>query len=354
MRFVTLTFSLLLIVGISKAQKAPIDVHGFNKTFQLEELLTPINLQSDIFMVQGVTSDEKHLYVYNSKETPIVKAYRLNDGKYMGGFGTLGQGPREFHPFLFSSSFNARKGQIVTQDRKYVRIFNVKESADELTFEMVKEVRIPTELDIVNQGILLKDDLYAGSIMFTEKDFVTFPLTDMSQEVRNNSIGNFGDYPQEYPEIPFKAYHHLYQGNSSYAYEGDALVRYYSNIPLLRLFNLPDGTYRDIRLKPKHAQIKKLIPDSREMSIQNGIDMVGYFSNAKLGEAFIVADYLERKYKKVEMTERGNMERVPLSDRFLLVFNKEGDLLAKRAPPDWVGWYHVTSGDQLIWSPDVT
>ncbi|NVK82945.1 MAG: hypothetical protein HWE21_01415 [Cytophagia bacterium] len=348
MRQTILAILLFLPFCISQAQQAPIDVHGFNKTLQLEELLTPIDLQSDILMVQGVTSDDKYLYVYNRKETPIVKAYRLTDGMYMGGFGSIGKGPGEYDPFLFSSSFNARNGQIITQDMKYVRILNVKESADRLSFEMVKEVRMPPEWDIVNQGILLKDDLYAGSIMFTEKDFVTFPLSDMSLEERNSRVGSFGDFPQEYPDVPFNVYHELYQGMSSFAYNGNALVRYYSRLPMLRLFRLPSGDYLDIPFKPKNAQIKNVKLNKSGRGIENGLDMINYFSNVQMGREFIVASYQEGKYRRVAMTGMGNLERVPLTDKYVLVLSTEGELLAKLTPPEWMGWFHVTPKDQLI------
>lgn len=347
MRQTILAILLFLSFCISQAQQAPIDVYGFNKTLQLEELLTPIDLQSEIFLIQRATSDDKHLFVFNDKESPVIKAYRLSDGKYMGGFGSMGQGPGEFDNFN-RGAFNARKGQLVTQDLKYVRIYDVKESGEQLQFEKVKEVRMPEELGIVNQGFLVTEGLYAGSIMFTEKDFVSFPVTNISVEARNESIGNFGDYPQEYPDIPSTAYHHLYQGGSSYAYDGDALVRRYSRVPMLRLFSLPSGEYHDIRLKPKNTQIKNLEPDAREMSIANGIEMVGYLSKTGIGRDIIVSEYQESKYRKVAMTERGNMERVPLTDKFLLVFSREGELLAKISPPEWLEQYHVTPDNRLI------
>lgn len=349
MRLITIAFGLLFVfqLNLVKAQKAPIDVHGFDKTYELEKLLTPIDLQSDIFLIRRATSDDRYLYIFNDKESPVIKAYRLEDGQYMGGFGMVGEGPGEFNHFN-PSSFNARSGQIVTQDLKYVRVFQRVESKGKLEFKQVIEVRMPTELDIVNQGFLLKDNLYAGSIMFTEKDFVTFPLTEMSNEARNNEVGDFGNYPQTYPEIPATAYHHLYQGMSSFAYDGDALVRYYSRVPLLRLFSLPSGKYYDIHLKPKHAQIKNLKPDSRNKSIQNGVEMVGYLSDIGLGRDLIVAEYQESTYRKVAMTERGNLEKVPLTDKFLLVFNRQGDLLAKLSPPEWLERFHVTPSNQLI------
>lgn len=347
MRQTFLVTLLFLPFCISQAQKAPIDVHGFNKTLQLEELLTPIDLQSEIFLIQRVTSDDKHLFVFNEKESPVIKAYRLSDGKYVGGFGSMGQGPGEFDGFN-RGAFNARKGQLVTQDQKYVRVYDVLESEKQLEFEKVVETRMPEEVGIVNQGFLINEGLYAGSIMFTEKDFISFSVSSMSVEVQNESIGNFGDYPQEYPDIPSTAYHHLYQGGSSYAYDGDALVRRYSRVPMLRLFSLPSGDYHDIYLKPKNTQIKNLETDSREMSIANGIEMIGYLSNTGLGRDIIVSQYQESKYRKVAMTERGNMERVPLTDKFLLVFSREGELLAKLTPPEWMEQYHVTPDNRLI------
>ncbi|NVK82946.1 MAG: hypothetical protein HWE21_01420 [Cytophagia bacterium] len=343
----SLTITFLLIYNLSIAQKSPIDVHGFNKTLQLEELLTPIDLQSEIFLIKRATSDDKHLFVFNDKESPVIKAYRLSDGKYVGGFGSMGQGPGEFDGFN-RGAFNARKGQLVTQDRKYVRVYDVLDSNGQLEFEKIKEVRMPTELGIVNRGMLVNDDLYGGSIMLTEKDFVTFPLSEMSIEAHNQSVGSFGDYPQDYPEIPSTAYYHLYQGQTSYAYDGEALVRSYSRVPLMRLFSLPDGGYKDIRLKPKNRQIKNLEPDPRGRSIQNGIQMLSYFSGVKLGMSYIVAEYQESKFEKVEMSAMGNSQRVPLTDKFLLVFSREGDLLAKLSPPEWLEQYHVTPDNRLI------
>ena len=347
MRIQALTFSLVLIINICHAQKGPIDVHAFDKVFQLEELLEPVDLQSEIFLVQRATSDDEYLYVFNDKESPVIKAYRLEDGEYLGGFGTVGKGPGEFDRFN-RGSFNARKGQLVTQDRKYVRIYNIVKSSDQLKFEKVLEVRMPEELGIVNQGILVNDGLYAGSIMFTSKDFVSFPISNLSKEIRNETIGDFGDYPQEYPDIPTTAYHHLYQGGSTYAYDGDALVRYYSMVPMLRFFSLPDGEYYDIHVEPKNAQIKNLKPDPRGKSIENGIQMVGYFSNTKIGRNVIISEYQERKYRRVAMTERGNLERVPLTEKFLLVFSRKGELLAKLSPPDWLEKFHVTPDNRLI------
>ncbi len=327
----------------SKSSTEPIDVHGFNKVYDLEKLFEPITLESEILLVQGVTSDEKNLYVFNGKEVPIIKAFRLSDGKYMGGFGREGQGPGEYDPF-FASSFNARNNQIITQDFKYVRIHQVEESNGTLEFKKIKEVRLPAEIDILNRGILITDNIYGGSIMFTEKDFVTFDLTKQGEQ----ELKDFGDYPSLYPEIPFTAYHHLYQGNSSYAYDGKTLLRYYSRAPIIRLFDLPSGEYLDVNLKPKNEQIKNLKTDPRDKSIANGIEMISYLSNGKLGQNRFVVLYQESNFKRVAMTDRGNLERVPLTDSTILVFSREGQLLAKLTPPDWLGLYHVTPDDRLI------
>ena len=342
--FLTLLIFIVYQPGFSQNRKAEaIDVHGFKKVIPLVEVLRARPLESEIFLINGITSDSKYMYIHSRKEQPIVKAYRIKDGKYMGGFGTIGQGPGEYQRFN-ASSFNARNGQLITQDSKYVRIFSIVESGDQLEFKKVLEQRLPREIGTVNQGFLVDDGNYAGSIMFTEKDFILFSLTDNLEA----EISGFGDYPNLYPDIPSTAYHHLYQGSSSYGYEGMVLARFYNRVPLIRVFNLPKGDYLDIPIKPKHQQIDKIVPDPRGRSISNGMQMIAYLSRTKLSKDFIVATYEERTFKKVAMTEKGNMESIPLTDKVLLVINRNGKLLAKLSPPDWMETFHITPENLFI------
>ena len=345
----SIILSLCLLVFSSALGQQPIDVHNFKKTLNLEDHLKPIEVQDEILLAHAMASDGEHILVLNDKEVPPIKAYRLKDGKYMGGFGSIGGGPGEFN-MINGSSFGVRKGQIIVQGQKYLRIYNIKPDANKIDFQLASETKIPVELGIINRGFLLEDDVYAASIMGSPKNFVSFKISspNLPQMEVQTSINDFGDYPNSYPDIPSTAYHHLYTGSLDYDYDGETLVVAYGKVPQIRVFDLPSGLFRDIEIKPNHQQIEKLIPDPRGRSIANGIEMTGYQSRVKIGRNFIVTEYQESKSEKTATSAMGNMRTVPLTDKMFLVFNKKGELIIKLTPPEWFEKYIITPDDRMI------
>ncbi len=348
-RVVQVCFAFVLtIVSFScLAQKVEaIDVHGFDKVYDLEKFLTPIDIQGQIWQVHAMASDGEYVFIVNDKEVPPIKSYRLKDGKFIGGLGSIGGGPGEFTS-INRSGFGVRKGQLIVQGRKYVRIFDIEEKNEMLNFNLFRESKIPAEFGIPNQGFLLNDNTLAASFMFSPKDFKTISL-NTSEVGEKSSIGDFGDYPNLYPDFPSTGKHHLYSGNSDYSEDGQYLVKAYSRFPLIRLFDLKEGLFKDIQLKPKNDQISKVIPDQNGKSVGNGLEMFSYQGQVKLSNDLIVSDYQEKIYKRVTMTERGNLESIPQSERFLLVLSRDGDLLAKLTPPDWFQKFVLTPDNRMI------
>lgn len=350
MRTIYLTFIAFLLAFSSLAQSGKssdrIDIHGFDKAFELEKLLTPIDIQGEIWQAHAMSSNGEYVFIVSAKEVPVIKSYRLRDGKYMGGLGSIGGGPGEFIS-INRSGFGVRKDQLVVQGRKYVRIYNLIAEEDNLGFELDKEFKIPGELGILNRAFLLNDNTLAAKVIFSPKEFITFKLNE-SEVGESKDVGNFGDYPNLYPDIPSKAYHHLYQGGTGYSQDGKFLAKIYSSVPLIRVFDLGDGAYTDIELKPKNEQISKLVPDQRGRSIANGIEMFNYQGNVEMSNDLVVSDYQENIFKKVAMTDQGNIQLVPQTDRFLLVFSIEGELLAKLLPPDWFRKFVLTPDSKMI------
>ena len=350
MRHIYLTLLSFLLVFSSFAQSGKssdrIDIHGFNKVFELEKLFNTIDIQGEIWQVHAMSSDGTYVFIVNDQEVPPIKSYRLSDGKFMGGLGSIGEGPGEF-TIINRSGFSVRKDRLVVQGIKYMRTFKIVEKGDKLDFQLDKEIKVPGELGILNNGFMLNDYELAGSADFTAKEFVTMRLkgSEMSQ---SKDVGNFGDFPNYFPEIPNTAYHHLYMGNSNNSHDGKFLVKAYSRFPLIRIFDLRDGSFRDIELEPKNEQITKIVPDQRGMSIANGLEMFHYQERVKISEDFIVSYYQEESFKKVVSTGRGNLEAVPQTDPFLLVFNRAGELLAKLSPPDWYERFILTPDNKMI------
>ncbi len=344
---VCFVFVLAIFSFSCLAQKVEaIDIHGFDKVYELEKLLSPINIQGEIWQAHAMASDVEYLFVINDKEVPPIKSYRLADGKYMGGLGSIGGGPGEF-TFINRSGFGVRKDKLIVQGRKYIRIYNINKKNEKLDFQVEREIKIPAELGILNKGFLLNDYELAGAAKFSPKEFVTFRIKG-SEMGESKNVGVFGDYPNLHPDIPSTAYYHLYQGDSQSSHDGNILVKAYSNFPKIRVFDLSDGSFNDIELKPKNEQITKLVPDQRGKSIANGLDMFKYLSQVGVSQDLILADYQERAYERVASTSQGNVQLVPQTDRFLLVFNDEGELLAKLSPPDWFQKFTLTPDNRMV------
>lgn len=343
-----LTITLFTISSFAQNDKSSdkIDVHGFSKVFELEKLLTPIDIQGEIWQAHAMSSDSEYVFIVNDKEVPPIKSYRLKDGKFMGGLGSIGGGPGEFIS-INRSGFGVRKDKLIVQGRKYVRMYKVIAENDRLGFQVEREIKIPAELGILNKGFLLNDYELAGAAMFSPKEFVTFRIKG-SEMGESKNVGAFGDYPNLHPDIPSTAYYHLYQGDSQSSHDGNILVKAYSNFPKIRVFDLSDGSFNDIELKPKNEQITKLVPDQRGKSIANGLDMFKYLSQVGVSQDLILADYQERTLERVASTSQGNVQLVPQTDRFLLVFNNEGELLAKLSPPEWFQKFTLTPDNRMV------
>lgn len=345
MRHIYLTILISLLITPSFAQGPEIDVHGFDRVYELEKLLTPIDIQGEIWQAHAMASDGSYIFVVNDKEVPPIKSYRLKDGKFMGGFGSVGGGPGEFVS-INRSGFGVRKDKLIVQGRKYVRVYKPTAKGDKLDFQLEREVRIPGEVDILNNGFMLNEYELAGTAMFSPKHFVTFRLK-RSEMGASKDVGAFGEYPNLHPETSVKAYHDLYRGDSDDSYDGRYLTKIYSSFPLIRVFDLSDGDYSDIHLLPKNEQIDKVVLDKRD-NMANGLDRFYYQGNVEMSNDMIVTDYQERILKKVAMTSQGNLKSVPQTDRFLLVLTMEGELLAKLTPPEWFQRFIITPDNKMI------
>lgn len=346
--YITLITLLSAFSSLAQSDKPAerIDIHGFGKELELQKFLEPTDIQGEIWQAQAMSTDGEHIFIVSDKEASPIKAYRLSDGKYMGGVGSIGGGPGEFLS-INRSGFGVRKNQLLIQGRRYIRIYNLTADEDKLDFELDKEFKIPGELGILNRAFLLNDNELAAKVMSSPKEFITFRLNE-GEAGETTMQRDFGDYPSLYPEIPDKAYHHLYQGGTGYSWDGKYLSKIYSSFPRIRVFDLKDGAYTDIDLKPENEQISKIVPHQRGTSIANGIEMLNYQRNVEMSSDLVVSDYQESTLKKVAMTNRGNIELIPLSDRFLLVFTREGELLVKLLPPDWFRSFVLTPDNKMI------
>ncbi|MFY0594544.1 hypothetical protein [Roseivirga sp.] len=349
LQFCVFLFSLSVF---AQKSKEVVNVQDFDREHELEKILTTININGEIWQAHNMSSNGQYIFVLNADEVPPVKSYRLSDGEFMGGFASKGGGPGEFQMFN-PSGFGIRKGQLMIQGLKYVRIYDIVDGKEKVDLKLSFEFKAPPALGIINQGFFVDDNTLAGAVEFKPKEFVTFNIRPETEE-NYEPDGDFGDYPSLYPDIPNTAYHHLYAGMSSYSGDGRFLAKAYMNFPMIRLFELPSGAYTDINFEAKNQQASKIVADKAGMSIRNSFGLYSYQDNVKMSENLIVSHYRESLAEKITTNGVSSYQWISQAEPFLLVFNLKGKLLAKLSLPDWFQSYTLTpDGRMIVFHPEI-
>lgn len=297
MRKSIISIILILAFFISRAQETKtISLKGFAEEIHLESLFDTLQLQDEILLVHAVVADTKAIYVLNDKGKPVIRAYGLEKGNYLGGVGSIGGGPGEFL-MINRGSFGLRKGQLLVHGRKYIRLYNLSVLENRIDFSLAREGRIPGDALTINNGFMLDENHFAGSIDFTSHEFASFSFGDKpltKEDLLNTSKHTFGNYPNLHPEIPVTAYHHLYNSNGSASPDGKYFAVVYQNFPLIGLYDLNSKTKSYLQIEGVRKEQKtKIQADDRGMSIRDSFDLFKYGGALKMSNDLMLVDFQE-------------------------------------------------------------
>ena len=342
MRYKHLSFLLVYVIlsCVSKSdnlEKSEKIILSFSTELSLEDYLDTVSLNSDILQIHALAVSNEYFFILDDKGTPVIKAYSLDDGQFLGGMGVLGSGPGEFQ-MINRSGFGYRKGQLIVQGLRYMRSYDLIENDGRLSFVNDLESRIPGEMTTANSGFMVSDSRFAGVMNFSEVPYTVFAMG-------KDTVESFGEYPDLYPDIPIGAYHHLYHAHNSASPNGVFLSEAYLNFPLLAIYNLESGKKKYFEVATDKPQKQDIQADERGRSIRNSFDLYKYTRHIEMSNDLILVDYQE-----YELTPKTSSEwvRQQLTGRYFLLINVEGEALAKFQVPEWIEKYGITPNNRLI------
>ncbi len=221
-----------------------------NKTkFPIEQSLIakPIKVPSIIYAkMPGFVITGKYLLLLRSFNEPLFSVFELADCNYMGDFGRLGRGPNEFGKPDSRNAIATSKGFVIYDVEKGLLFIDLKESILNKYPHIIRTIKLPGELFMLNDIIMLNDCTIVG-----------FPYVDKSNKpyvrynFKTNEIEYFGKYPAIYSKSKKEHFWPIFWRHSVTKPDGKKFASFFDAVKMFRIYdefgNLENETIIEIQ-----------------------------------------------------------------------------------------------------------
>lgn len=180
------------------------------ETLDIQGSVIVLNSPELILVEQALKIDD-YLVTAHRNSDSLFKAFRLSDGRYMGGYGTVGYGPSDYLDVEYRSIKPSSQGLVSIEASSNQLVYtDIFDSNGELIFSREKSIQIPLRTQFTNDMILLGDTMVIGHSNgdLMKKELFKFNLLDSTltefREYGSNDISLDGLNPNMRYELFFK------------------------------------------------------------------------------------------------------------------------------------------------------
>lgn len=263
-------FSLLLFGLNTKLNSQKIN-------FPIERSITPniVEVPPVIYaQTPGVVLSGNYLVVMRSFSNPLYSVFEVPDCKYLGDFGNLGRGPKEFEIPDARTATETERGFKIFDAIKGLLYVDITNFSINKKFT-VNQLKLPGELIILNDPIQLNDSLIYGLpyVGKSEKLFVKY-------NIKSSEVSYFGEYPSFYPKKNREQYWGLLWRHSIVKPDKTKFAIFFDHFKMFRLYNSSETLEKEVIME---------IPDNLFNPKRKSGNLMIYYSVVKATDEYIYA-----------------------------------------------------------------
>ncbi|MGW8122323.1 BF3164 family lipoprotein [Roseivirga echinicomitans] len=161
------------------------------ETMALEATVLDLN-ESEMILPEQLFFHDGYIVSAHRQRKNIFRVFEFESGKYLGEFGSSGNGPDEYLDIIYRSiKSSATANKIIAMEGSSSQILSIdfKGSNSEIKFERSHSIQVPLNTLFINDAIFFGDSLM---IAHSNSDLMEGEL--FTFDLRDSSIFEFGDY----------------------------------------------------------------------------------------------------------------------------------------------------------------
>ena len=202
--------------------------------FPIEKSISPsaIKVPPVIYAkTPGVVITGNYMVVMRSFSDPLYSVFEIPDCNYLGDFGTLGKGPKEFEVPDARTASATEKGFRIFDTRKGLLLIDITNFSINKSFE-IEQIRLPGELYILNDPVQINDSIIYGMpyVAKSEKLFVKY-------NIQSSEVDYFGTYPSFCPKESKDNYWAMLWRHSVIKPDGTKFASFFARMKMFLIYN---------------------------------------------------------------------------------------------------------------------
>jgi len=317
--------SLAMVSGCQN-EKDFVEPISFEKVYNITDDLEEVIITTDLFSTTGMSAGDDFLFLLSNEKDTVVRVFNHSDMAYLGGFGTEGDGPREFfHPY--QDGFRIFQGNVLSMmDRRSIRKLTPSKEETQLdrgiSLNTIERHKIPGLMIPHWEGSFLGD----SSIIGLNQTLNDYQL--INYNYKSDTISYLFDYPPikftgNQIEKPITFYSKI-----KFSKDNKKLVMVYQKMPLLRIIDLESGN--ETYTKIGDTFVSDYLVDSKGYPVE---DNTYFYFRVSVSNDYIFASYRKRQNKYFDDKPS---ETLYLSKNEIHVFDLEGNPKVKFIIDDWM------------------
>ena len=203
----------------------------------------------------GVVITGNYLIVMRTDSDPLFSVFKMPDCNYLGDFGTLGKGPKDFERPDARTATATNKGFKIFDIHKGLLFVDIKNFSSNKSFN-IKQIKLPGELYILNDPIQVNDSIIYGLPYVGKSDKLY-----VKYNIQSSEVDYFGDYPSVYPDKYKKHFWSIFWRHSVVKPDGSKFATFFDGVKMFRIYdnfgNLEKEVVMEIQDMFSGQQLKK-------------------------------------------------------------------------------------------------
>lgn len=260
-----------------------------------QSAIDSINISKELLDVYNLKISARYLIAMTPQEEPIFNVFELENMEYKGGFGKIGNGPKEFSHPIPSSLRVTNKNDLFLIDNNYAYRIHLPSDTfmtnEHVSFEKI--CKIPGKVGILNSGFCLNDSIVYGVANHQDKE-----LTSCTPSGKIETIMDYPALINIPPGTKQITIPNLYRSSIAISPDGSKIAFLYYRFPVIRIWDTEKQT---LTAQNTIQGIEKYDVKIENNGILPRENFNGIYGTTACSQKYIFAAYLPAKSNENEI-----------------------------------------------------
>jgi len=347
----SLNLFLLLIIFVS------CDNNEIDKKWEIIKLPELSHVTIDSFNIPQVNKypvdmirRNNTLVIRNINSDTIYRVFALPDLKYLGWFGKIGKGPKEF---LLAPHIRNYNSFIQLSGVRKISLINLPYGNVANNFKIIEEYPVPGNIHPLNETFTLNDNKYYGIVFGGRKIEIDKRKELVFFDTEIYTTGSLIDFPSSlYKGIPNTSFMH--PKHITVSPNNDKFAFFYTLYPLIRIFNKKAEIINEVWVNglPKQIKFKNLASKASNDKVPNLALGYNYYDKVISTEKYLYALFRNDKGIKTG-PEKFSYGRESISNPELHVFTWGGKPIYRIQMRKNTSAFELSLDEKYLYSVDL-